>query len=388
MPRILHLADLHLGWFPEYLGAKAAARAEERDAVLQRAVELALKPDSDIRMVVIAGDLFETHRPDGHLVSRTISLLRRLESAGIRTVTVPGNHDEITYRDSVYRLTGGSWPGILVRNPSPQHVATVEVGGAALHIYSLAYTGGITKTSPPISEFPRTSDPGYHIAVFHGSLGWAAGDRSLPLDPESLSRSGYHYVALGHIHQHSVRPLERGKAVYAGMVEAKGFSDPGVGFFTVVTLPETPAPGAPAQPASSWDMGVRVETVDADSRPVRVAELDVSSCGSMSEAVGAVLSLGDSEAIQRVVLRGMVSFDLDAGAIARSAGEAFWYLEVVDNTEGLSNALIESISMENTVRGCFVRRMRSAMESDPGRAGVYMAALRRGLAAMKGGGTP
>src|SRR5690606_42061096 len=61
---------------------------------------------------------------------------------------------------------------------------------------------------PPLPPFPtrRSSDlrldrDGVHLAVFHGSLDWDAGDRSLPLMSPALAAAGYDYIALGHIHR-------------------------------------------------------------------------------------------------------------------------------------------------------------------------------------------
>lgn len=75
--RCLHLADLHLGWMPSQLGGREEERGRERDQFLKKAVDLALTPASGIRLVIIAGDLFETHRPGPELVETVLRELRR-----------------------------------------------------------------------------------------------------------------------------------------------------------------------------------------------------------------------------------------------------------------------------------------------------------------------
>ena len=120
MLRILHLADLHLGWEPAYLpGEKSNIRRRERDQLLEKTVDYALSPQNNIQAVLIVGDLFEHYRPEGTLVMQVMEQIARLTKAGLLVVTVPGNHDEITYRESVYRQYGDNWPGYLVRNPMP-----------------------------------------------------------------------------------------------------------------------------------------------------------------------------------------------------------------------------------------------------------------------------
>jgi DNA repair exonuclease SbcCD nuclease subunit len=291
MIRILHLADLHLGWTPRFLDPVAAnMRREARDRLLDRAVAYACDPAHGIDLVVVAGDLFESHEPDSTLIGRATAALRRLP---MPLVTTPGNHDEITYASSVYRRT--PWPGVLVTTPGPSRVATLRIRDETVHLYSLAYTGGVTSVRPSIRSFPRGSEEGLHIAVFHGSLGPWGGDRSLPLDLDALRVAAYDYVALGHIHKHEVHRLGEALAVYPGMIEGKGFDDPGVGHFTIAEVER----GAS-----------RVWTAPCETWPVRVCPLDVTGLRA-EEVEEAILRQTDDRLSLRVTLTGARSFAID-----------------------------------------------------------------------------
>lgn len=371
MIKILHLADLHLGWSPQFLGEREAERRAERDRLLERAVDFALAPGSGIGLVVLAGDIFENHRPEMSLAARVMQQLGRLEAAGIRTITVPGNHDEITYHDSVYRQKAKEWPGLLVQNPMPACVGTITVAGVPCHVYSLAYTGGLTRTWPPITDFPRMDKPGRHIAIFHGSMDWDAGERSLPIQSSALARADYDYVALGHLHQHSVRDIGRGKAVYPGAIEGKGFDDPGVGFFTVAEIGDS----------------VTVRRVQAGVRPVRSAEIDAGAYSSPGELAAAVRALGEPRAIQRVRLVGAPGFPIDISEVLERARDRFYHLELVDETDFMSPEAVDRWAGEPTIRGQFVRRMIRSLEQegDGDRRRIIERALRLGLEALRGG---
>lgn len=377
MLRCLHLADLHLGWSPSELpGDKARARQHERDLLLKRAVDFALAPDNRINMVIIAGDLFESHRPDPAVAEEAVRQLGRLARAGVLLVTVPGNHDEITYHDSVYRQRGDSWPGVLVRNPMPEMVASQSLNGTPVFVYSLAYTGGLTRTDE-LESLPRAAEPGIHIGVFHGSLDWDAGDRSLPIASQALAAAEYHYVALGHIHKHGKFKVGKGLAVYPGMVEAKGFDDPGTGELTVVEFSDTGAVAA-------------VKTSPLSVRKHVSAEIDVSAVPSHDALVDACRATtgADSDALVRITLKGVPPFAIDVDALASSLQGEFFSVEVVDETTFLSDELSRQLASEPTVRGYFVRRLMAKLEhaADERERKVLELAMRKGLAAFRGRG--
>src|SRR5215212_8986193 len=73
MPRLLHMADVHLGARHDDLGATAAAQRERQFAAFQRAIELALAEAVD--MVLICGDLFDSNSQPRRSVERAAAEL-------------------------------------------------------------------------------------------------------------------------------------------------------------------------------------------------------------------------------------------------------------------------------------------------------------------------
>lgn len=372
MLRMLHLADLHLGYEPVFLGdEKSKTRQRERDALLTRAVDYAIDPANAIDMVVIVGDLFETHKPEGALVQEVIRQIGRLQMAGLFVVTVPGNHDEISYHTSVYREKRNAWPGVLVGNPMPELVASTEVRGVPIRFYSLAYTAGLTRVQA-LGSFPRSAEPGLHIAAFHGSLDWDAGDRSLPLRSEDLAKAGYSYVALGHIHQYVEMKAGRTPAIYPGAVEGKSLSDPGVGHFTIVEFEK--------------------DKVNLKRHPVAVRQhrsdvLDVSAIDDEQCLLELCRKKRDPEALVEMVLTGTPSFPVDPLRLESLLHSDFYYLKVNDNTSFMTPQMVARYAGEHTVRGEFVRRLAARMDSaqNDRERRMLKIALLRGLAAFSGG---
>lgn len=367
---MLHLADLHLGWNPPWEDI-ASRRREERDRRLFSAVSWALKHQIDL--VVIAGDLFETHRPDESLVASVRNDLKRLVDAGVSVVTVPGNHDEISYHDSVYR-SSRDWPGLLIQQPNFDFAATIDVRGEKVHLYSMAYTSGLTRTDPPLSDFPHTGEDGWHIALLHGSLGWGTADRSLPINTQALTAAGYDYVALGHIHQHQIHGERVRPVVYCGMVDGKGFDDPGVGVYTVVTLEK----GTPA----------KVEKVEVESRPVTNCTFDAGAYPDQAALEEAMNDCLEEGAIARVTLTGVPAFAMSTEALRDSLKKRVLYLEILDESTGLSDDALAAMAKEPTVRGAFVsgmlKRLAGCEPDDEEGRRVLQRALTLGLQALGG----
>jgi DNA repair exonuclease SbcCD nuclease subunit len=338
---------------------------------LKKAVDFALDPTSQIQLVLIAGDLFETHNPPTDLVSSVRLELNRLVEAGIKVVTVPGNHDEITYHDSVYRKYSREWPGLLVTNPMPERVGEIDLRGTPCFLYSMAYTGGVTRGQELIQDFPCGKEAGIHLAIFHGALDWVAGERSLPLAARGLAAAGYDYVALGHLHQHQVKTVSNTVLVYPGMVEGKNLSDPGSGFFTVVEF----GAGLP-----------KVSKIPAAVRAYRRIKLDVT--GMSEEQIATELSeRKDPEAVVELILQGVFAFLPDLTTLKAELSPQFYHLEISDETNFIDLDLLHSWAEEPTLRGTFLRRMLKRMETatGPREEQVTYLALVKGIAALQRG---
>jgi exonuclease SbcD len=374
--RILHLADLHLGDGHDYLGPASAERRREADGLLARITEEVLSPASSVGGVVIAGDLFEVHDPPAPLVDSVLRDLHRLNQAGIRILTVPGNHDEYSYPTCVYRRFASQWPDTLVTRPTPGRVASWELSGIAVDLYSMAFTAG--RSRPPYDRFevtdgsqPQGHAPARRIAVLHGSLDVDWGDRSIPLHSEALGETGFDYVALGHIHRPMERRLGRGWICYPGRIEGGGFDDPGGADLVTIDLAREEAaplhaPCASARIEEEWNLSGLHQEGDLDAR--------------MEDAA-------DPARILRLRFTGLPGFALQVEKTREKWGPRFRYLEIVSE-EGRMPAPLESLAQEKTVRGLLAgiaaRRVAEA-ESEEKRL-LCQAALRHALAAFDDGG--
>ena len=372
MLRMLHLADLHLGYKPSFLDEpRVTIRQKERDQLLENAVSFALDPAQGIDLVIIAGDLFETHRPEKKLVRAVIEQLQRLEASGVCIVTVPGNHDEISYFDSVYRENKEKWPGILVQNPMPALVARQEIKGRPVWIYSLAYTGGLTKVSA-LNSFPREPEEGLHIGAFHGTLDWNPGERSLPLQSAVLAKADYNYIALGHLHRYQEHKVGETPAVYSGAVESKSLKDKGAGHFTVVNFQQGK---------------VFIEKPAVAVRKHDLVELDLSTLYSLEEIVTECRRYRCPETIMEIRFKGTPGFAINIDRIYEELQDDFFHLQLVNDSNFIDWHQIGKYTGEHTVRGAFAQRILNRLQEaqEEREKEVLKLALLKGLAVFQRG---
>src|SRR4051812_565786 len=91
MPRLLHMADVHLGARHNDMGPAAAAQRERQFDAFKRSVDLAIAEKVDL--VLICGDLFDSNSQPKPSFERAAAELGRLAQRHIPVVVIPGTHD-------------------------------------------------------------------------------------------------------------------------------------------------------------------------------------------------------------------------------------------------------------------------------------------------------
>jgi DNA repair exonuclease SbcCD nuclease subunit len=351
--RFLHLADCHLGAahgdFPE----RAQARREEVKASFRAAIEWALSPTHAIDGVLVAGDLFDSRRPDSDTLALVRVLFSRLVAAGKAVIVLPGSHDSVAYPDSVFRSE--RFPGVDVLGAATPGAPIVrEIAGQRVSFYGVANVPG--RSPETFQGFVRTSDDGFHVGLLHGMVPGHAEESSRAdawkIPVASLAASGLDYVALGHCHQLTeYRFAGGGAAAYCGALEGVRFAagDLGRKHLLVVTL----ATGS-----------VTLEPVPF-SRKILVDEVINLASGSIRDPDAlraAILGRSGSDVVARLTLAGSREFAWDREAFVAELADRFAALKLVDRSSFEQSSLLRRIGAENTIRGFFVRRMRQRLE--------------------------
>jgi DNA repair exonuclease SbcCD nuclease subunit len=100
MTRVIHTGDTHIGYRQYNSPERRNDFLEAFEAVIDDAV------DGDVDAVIHAGDLFHDRRPELPDLLGTLSVLRRLEEAGVPFLAIVGNHEA---------TRGGQWLDLFER---------------------------------------------------------------------------------------------------------------------------------------------------------------------------------------------------------------------------------------------------------------------------------
>ncbi len=189
--KFIHIADVHWGKNPDSDRPWSRDRAQAIRDSFTEVVRQAKLRDADC--LFIAGDLFH-HQP----LLRDLKEVNYLFSTipGVKVVIIAGNHDRIRPNSALMSFT---WcPNVtFLMSKEPESVYFPDLN---LEVHGFSYhTAEIIEAR--LNNVKAPDDGHVHILLAHG------GDAShLPLDKESLSRSGFSYTALGHIHKPELAP--------------------------------------------------------------------------------------------------------------------------------------------------------------------------------------
>ena len=243
MPRLLHMADVHLGARHHDLGEAAATQRERQFDAFRRAIDLALAEKVDV--VLVAGDLFDSNQQPRRSVERAAAEFGRLAASGIRSVIIPGTHD-VYDPSSIYRvndlaaLAGQKPESDMVVVLTPDHPEAL-IPGADLIVYGRVASTKRMPTSP-LADFNMAHDrrARWRVGLIHGSLriaGVVEADDVLFTESE-VAGSGLHYLALGHWHSFRLGLQGDTTWAYSGAPEPVALDQDGAGQVLIVDLEE------------------------------------------------------------------------------------------------------------------------------------------------------
>lgn len=234
--KFLHIADLHLD--SPFIGLSTlpqplfSAVQESTFQSLERITTIAIKEVVDF--VLIAGDIYDSEDQSVRAQARFLKEMKRLEAANINVFMIHGNHDFIEKHKEKLAL-----PSNVHVFPEHVEVASIQtVNGANVHLYGFSYNERHIRSSR-VDEYKVLGDADFHIALLHGSEVSSSEEHDVyaPFRVQEISKKGFDYWALGHIHKRQLL-AEFPSIYYPGNIQGRNRKESGEKGASIITLSE------------------------------------------------------------------------------------------------------------------------------------------------------
>ncbi len=369
MVKIIHAADIHLDAPFSMLDVqKAQVRKNELRGAFSSLILYAKTEKAD--MVILSGDLFDS----GFVTKETTALMisQFASFPECRFIITPGNHDYINAR-SPYKKE------VFPRNVYIFEYDTLsafhfpEIG---VSVYGYAFTSE-TMTENPLKN-PVALDRGHiNILAAHADVGGHS--EYCPITTADIGRSGFDYVALGHIHKGGeVKVAGNTYFAYSGCLEGRSFDECGIKGVIVAEL-EKRSDRLVAAFANRRLCKRHYEKLSIDITGISSHEALIERMHSAVAAAGFGVDV-----LLRARLTGRISPEVKLNlkdVTAQTLG--LFYLEIENATAPTLGA--EELKNDISIRGALFRELLPMLESEKEEERqIASEALRLGLAALDG----
>jgi len=273
--KFIHAADIHLDSPLTGLSAYPDApvemlRTATRDAFTNLVNEAIEQP---VDFMVIAGDLYDGTWKDHNTGIYFCKEMGRLKKAGIPVFVLFGNHDAESEMTKKLQLPDNVFT-FDTRKPCTFRLEDLKV---ALHGRSFKEKETIENLA---AGYPAPVPGMFNIGVLHTALeGNSAHATYAPCSLDELHAKGYHYWALGHVHEHQIW-TGASTVVFPGNLQGRHIKETGPRGAVIVTADEH---------------GIQdVNRLFVDVLRWAGLEVDATECNNLSEVVGVIGKALDS----------------------------------------------------------------------------------------------
>lgn len=354
--KIIHCSDIHLdSKINELPKEKRNVRKEEIISTFEKTCAFAVS--NDVKAVIIAGDMFDKEKITSKTLSRVLNAITK--ASNVDFLYLPGNHEQNGF--------------LSKKEIFPKNLKCFEDSWTAFDYGDVSINGIILNenNSSVVYDNLKLDQSKINIVTMHGQVaGYKTKDDAEIISLPLLKEKGIDYLALGHYHSYSSGDIDhRGKYVYSGCLDGRGFDEVGEkGFVLIETI----------------NGNLNHQFIEFSSRELFEVKVSVEGLKDYIQVRERVLSLlGEKvspNSLVKVVLIGerVPELDLDINGLTYSLNNAFFYAKVKDETLILVN--VNDYDTDKSVRGEFVRLV---MESNLTKEEMGEI-LKTGLNALKG----
>ena len=363
MITLLHTADVHLGMGFPGLGERGRDHREQLKRTFARIVDLALERRANL--VLVAGDLFDSHRQSDATLAFVREQFLRLREGRIGVALLAGNHDPLA-EGSVWTRARfeATCDNVTLFGPKPQAVPY-----PALDLTVIGQSVG-PDGPQTLRDWPRERSTRFAVGLAHGSAYREGVVEAGTIHPTDIRTLGLDYLALGDWHSTQQVTGPPTPAWYAGSPEFVQMDQEGGS----VLLVRLPAPGV-----------AQVEAVRVGRRRYRRLEVDIT--GLDAEQVRTqVQAAADPDLVLDIVLQGTTSPQhlIDARDLEESLQEHCFRVRIRNQSALWVTEETLAAFPERTLIGRYIRLMREQPAATPEEESLRQEALQVGVGLLLG----
>jgi exonuclease SbcD len=227
--KILHIADTHLGYSAYRKTTLDGINQRELDVynAFEQFIDYAVKSKPDL--IIHAGDLFDSVRPNNRAITFAIKQLIRTSKAGIPFVVIAGNHEHPKLKETGHIFSIFDH----IKNVYPLYEGKYQkshfnFNGQKVVIHAISQCNSKNEFNQELKKIIPQSDAEYNIFVAHGSIAgiqvFSMNEFNELIIPAKFLSNNFHYIALGHYHKFTKLGHN---AFYSGSTESFTFTDAG-----------------------------------------------------------------------------------------------------------------------------------------------------------------
>ncbi|OFW70199.1 MAG: hypothetical protein A2V52_04715 [Actinobacteria bacterium RBG_19FT_COMBO_54_7] len=362
--RLLHTADVHLGAGFGFLGRRGREQRLQLKKTFARVIDLAITSQVDV--LLISGDLFDSAYPPPDIVGEVVYQFGRLEKEGIWSFIAPGTHDRLQ-EGCVYE--GKDFDEFAYLHIfKEKEFAPFDLKTLGLRVYGRATAD---EGRDVLKDFCAEEDSVWNVGMLHTSFllpGKVERDEML-ISSDSIARSGLHYLALGHWHTAADYSQGGVTAYYSGPPEPLDVGKGAEGTVLLVELEE----GSPA----------RVNPITTGTRRMLRLDVDATDLAGPAALYTYLRQMADPDLALEARVGGICGeewADFDWDKMEEEVTPLFFHFRLEASPADLTRYDIESFP-EKTVMGRFLRLAEDEIaRREGGEALIAEEALRLGLA--------
>ena len=356
--KFVHIADMHFDSPFIALSDKGnlgEQRRIEQRKILKKVIEYIKQ--NKIDYFFIAGDLYEHEYVKKSTIDYIAALFREIPDTKI--FISPGNHDP--YIKGSYYDTYNFGDNVYIFHNSKLE----KYEDKNVNIYGVAFTEFYMNNSCfeniviPISNKPN-------ILVAHCDLDGSKDKEGFSYNPvlqSKLSSLGFDYGAIGHVHKNNLE--NKNRIYYPGSTISLGFDELGEHGMIVGEITKDK---------------FYMDFVRLDDRKFEEFELDVSEFASKEDLLEKIMNLNLNKSnIYKIILVGKRNFEINPRELLKILSSDN-ILKIKDETK--LNYDLEELSMQNNLRGIFIREVIEKYKSGECTEEEFQKAIEIGLEAM------